>query len=62
MVNDSELWPFVMCPPGFITTDRSYSHKEPALDHRLAKLGNAVFRKILFWSIVYIVFLLALPA
>ncbi len=62
MVNDSERWPVVMCPPGFNTTDRSYKHKETALDRRLAKVGLAVFRKIIFWSFVYIVFLLALPA
>lgn len=61
MVNDSERWPVLMCPR-FSNMDRSYEHKETALDRRLAKVGLAVFRKILFWCFVYIVLLLALPA
>lgn len=59
MVNDSERWPVLMCQR---TMDRSYEHKETALDRRLAKVGLAVFRKIFFWCFVYIVLLLALPA
>jgi hypothetical protein len=61
MADDSELWPFAMCPPT-PTPGRSYELKEPALNRRLAMAGRAVWRKIFFWSFVYIVFLLSLPA
>ncbi len=62
MISDSELWPIVMCPPHNTNTDRSYSHKELALESELAKAGKMVFRQILFWEFVYIAFLLVLPA
>jgi hypothetical protein len=62
MISDSELWPIVMCPPLNTKTDRSYSHKELALESQLAKAGKMVSRQMLFWESVYIAFLLVLPA